>query len=220
LVIVAYLLTRIQGQGSDSFAASAGASADNWTTLVSDDFSFKYPPELSASDREYAPKRHIWALERPSKSVTSCKFSIIEWSNQQEYRSLDEIAKEGISNMRVLSAPKQLALPGGNCVVFRTEGPSLECYHGEKWAKTHGFTCVNASSDAVCYDKAGNFFRAESALSSYMDEGKPDQAAVDDAALFDEILRTVEFKRRPSPPPPGPGPGPRPQDPPGKNPDK
>lgn len=182
-------------------AATAQSDATkDWLVFEDSVLRFKHPKGSVVRDYD-VPKaqEHVW-IAGEIRSLNK-KIRIYQHYDGKEKRPLASIAK-GVPNdpSKIIAGPTKVALPGGECLKYRAEWGVIGCGDGflidlsNPKRPVSTSKCIRAITKAVCYNKRKVYFEMWSGGSNYVDAGKPDAAAKEDARIFDAILKTVEFK--------------------------
>lgn len=114
--------------------------------------------------------------------------------NWHKKRSLEQIFEETKNSETaiILEEPKKLSIGGAKCLTFK--------WSSRLWTGGHANfdpdappLLVTANADAHCRNQQENYVAISMELSSY-EPGKPDERYRKNAAIFDRVLKSLEFK--------------------------
>ncbi|MEK7746586.1 MAG: hypothetical protein AAB576_07970, partial [Elusimicrobiota bacterium] len=138
-----------------------------------------------------------WYVDSPDVEKSDLmSLSIREKLDSREKRPLEEIfgkTKKDGNGLTIVEGPKHLALVGAKCLAFKWDVLSPGQHSSLTPGPDNPPFRIPAYADAYCYNKRGNYVEISTKL-SYYEPGKPDDGYRKNAAIFDDFLKTVEFK--------------------------
>ncbi len=144
-----------------------------------------------------AEGERAWYVDPPDTEKSDFgDISIIEKLDGREKRPLEQIfaeTKKNAHKMTILEGPKKMAILGAKCLAFKYESIMLVNFGHIQFTPDMPPPRAGSSAHAYCYNKRGNYVEIWTKLSNYA-PGKPDERYKKNAALFDDFLKTVEFK--------------------------
>lgn len=141
--------------------------------------------------------KRAWHIEPPDVETNNLmNISIREKLDSREKRLLEDIIAESKKNtegMTIVEGPKKLTIAGAQCLSFKWDVLSPGDYSSLTPSPDNPPFQIPAYAFARCYNKRENFVEISTKL-SYYEPGKPGEEYKRNAALFDDFLKTIEFK--------------------------
>lgn len=171
--------------------------ADDWLTYEDDMFRAKYPPNsevFGAKDSKQDPSKPSFGIIPPPAAGNSF---IGAFTLQPDTASKGMLLRDGVEAAIkktkgergiVLSPPKEISVANGRCLGTIVITPTTNCEKGTG-------SCFSPIFPMLCDGQNGARYTASTVLSSSASRDRLSPQAQQEAATYERILRSLEFKK-------------------------
>ncbi|TPW20358.1 MAG: hypothetical protein FD126_1769 [Elusimicrobia bacterium] len=201
VLLVTALLASSCGKPAESPVAAPlvgqPSSADaGWKTFEDDWFKVSYPPGSAVTtteDGKQNPASPVLAVIPPDASnglagAFTLQFEKVYTGMLLRDAIQSALGKKMNSRGTMLLAPREIKVVNGRCMTTMVVNPQEHC------PKDSG-NCFYPTVLTLCDDQAGRRFTAMTMLATGNNPGALSQKAQQEAAAYERILRSLEFKK-------------------------
>ena len=192
------LLTLVAcGKAPNPSTATQESQSDGWLTYEDDMFRAKYPPNsevFGAKDSKQDPANPSFGIIPPPAAGNTV---IGAFTIQPDKSSQGMLLRDGVeAAIRkakgergiVLSPPKEIGVANGRCLGAIVITPTTSCEKGTG-------SCFSPIFSMLCDGQNGARYTASTVLSSSASRDRLSPQAQQEAATYERILRSLEFKK-------------------------
>lgn len=179
-----------------STAAPSPVVGQGWNSFEDDWFKVSYPPGSAVTtteDGKQNPAFPVLAVIPPEATNGLAGAFTLQFEKVYTGMLLRDAIQSAVdksmkSRGKLLIAPREIKVGNGRCMTAMVANPQESC-------PKDGGNCYFPTLHTLCDDATGRRFTATTLLATGKDPGALSPKAQQEAAVYERILRTLEFKK-------------------------